>query len=64
MPKVKVRLSDPATAPAPAPVTVRRIPVVNCSLCQRPLPHEEGPGNAGRVLTEHYNKEHLAELRS
>jgi len=40
------------------PVTVTRLPVVNCNECGAPLPHQPVPGAASQVLTEHYNQEH------
>jgi hypothetical protein len=60
MPKPKTRLRDRQTAPGPAPVDTRQLPVVSCALCERPLPHQ--PGHAQDVLTQHYNNEHLDEL--
>ena len=38
------------------PVTVRQLPLVRCSVCQRTIPHE--PGAAEEVLTRHYQREH------
>lgn len=53
------KLKDQQTAPPAQPVTRRQLPLVNCAQCDHPLPYEPGKGNAQRVLTEHYNKEHL-----
>jgi hypothetical protein len=41
-----------------APVTVTRLPVVNCAECGKPLPHQPVPGAASQALTEHYNEAH------
>jgi hypothetical protein len=60
MPKPKTRLQQQPTAPPPAPVDIRQLPVVNCALCDHPLPHQ--PGRAQDVLTQHYNDVHLDEL--
>ena len=38
------------------PVTVTRLPVVRCQICQRTLAAK--PGQANTVLTEHYRREH------
>jgi hypothetical protein len=38
------------------PVTVTRLPVVRCEICQRTVAHR--PGQASEVLTEHYRREH------
>jgi hypothetical protein len=46
--------------PAASPVTLTQLPTVNCALCGDPLPHQ--PGRANEVLTEHYNRKHLAEV--
>lgn len=51
-------MPNPKKPPA-GPVTVRRLPVVTCALCEHPLPHEPGPGQAQAALTDHYNREHL-----
>jgi hypothetical protein len=42
------------------PVTVTRLPVVRCEVCQRTVAHR--PGQASHVLTEHYRREHPEEL--
>ena len=59
-PKTKTRDLQAATAQNPAPVTRRQLPIVNCAICEQPLPHE--PGHAQAVLTQHYNDAHLDEL--
>lgn len=38
------------------PVTVTRLPVIRCQVCQRTIAHQ--PGEASTVLTEHYRREH------
>jgi hypothetical protein len=38
------------------PVTVTRLPVTRCQICQRTLAHR--PGEANSVLTEHYRRTH------
>jgi hypothetical protein len=38
------------------PVTVTRLPVIRCQICQRTIAHQ--PGEASTVLTEHYRREH------
>jgi hypothetical protein len=38
------------------PVTVSRLPVIRCQICQRTLAHR--PGQASTVLTEHYRRTH------
>jgi hypothetical protein len=38
------------------PVTITQLPVVRCEICQRTVAHR--PGQASRVLTEHYRREH------
>jgi len=38
------------------PVTVTRLPVTRCEICQRTLAYR--PGQASTVLTEHYNRLH------
>jgi hypothetical protein len=43
------------------PVTVSQLPVVRCQVCGRSLAHR--PGQASRVLTEHYAETHPAALR-
>lgn len=60
MPKPKTKLVNQQTAPPPAPVDVRQLPTVSCTLCPARLPHH--PGQAAEVLTAHYNSEHLTEL--
>lgn len=42
------------------PVTVSRLPLIRCQLCQRPMACR--PGEASAVLTEHYRREHPGEL--
>jgi hypothetical protein len=42
------------------PVTVTKMPVVRCDLCQETLAHV--PGRAGDVLTDHYRRQHPAAL--
>lgn len=39
-----------------SPVTVRQLPLVRCSLCDRALAYQ--PGNVTDVLTTHYQREH------
>jgi hypothetical protein len=38
------------------PVTVTRLPVVRCQVCQRTIACRSGEASA--VLTEHYRREH------
>jgi len=38
------------------PVTVTRLPLVRCAVCRRTVAHR--PGQAGAVLTGHYQKVH------
>jgi hypothetical protein len=38
------------------PVTVTRLPVTRCEICQRTLAYR--PGKASVVLTEHYRRVH------
>ncbi|MGO8882360.1 MAG: hypothetical protein ACLPUO_19410 [Streptosporangiaceae bacterium] len=38
------------------PVTVTRLPVIRCQVCQRGIPCRSGEASA--VLTEHYRREH------
>jgi hypothetical protein len=38
------------------PVTVSRLPVIRCEVCQRTLACRDGAASA--VLTEHYRREH------
>ncbi|MGA3153020.1 MAG: hypothetical protein ACLPN6_24680 [Streptosporangiaceae bacterium] len=38
------------------PVTVTRLPVVRCQVCQRTIAFRSGEASA--VLTEHYRREH------
>ncbi|HTP17472.1 MAG TPA: hypothetical protein VMK13_16775 [Streptosporangiaceae bacterium] len=38
------------------PVTVTRLPVIRCQVCQRGIPCRSGQASA--VLTEHYRREH------
>jgi hypothetical protein len=38
------------------PVTVTRLPVTRCQICQRTLAYR--PGEASAVLTEHYRRRH------
>ena len=42
------------------PVTVTRLPVIRCQLCQRTMACR--PGEASTVLTEHYRREHPGKL--
>jgi hypothetical protein len=42
------------------PVTVSRLPLVRCELCQRTIAYR--PGQASAVLTEHYRREHPGAL--
>ena len=44
------------------PVTVSRLPLVRCQICDRTLAHR--PGEASAVLTEHYRREHPGELKA
>jgi hypothetical protein len=37
-------------------VTVTRLPVTRCQICQRTLAYR--PGEASAVLTEHYRRQH------
>jgi hypothetical protein len=38
------------------PVTVTRLPVTRCQICQRTLAYR--PGEASAVLTQHYRRTH------
>jgi hypothetical protein len=38
------------------PVTVSRLPVTRCQICQRTIAYR--PGEASSVLTEHYRRSH------
>jgi hypothetical protein len=38
------------------PVTVTRLPVTRCQICQRTLAYR--PGEASAVLTKHYHDKH------
>jgi hypothetical protein len=38
------------------PVTITRLPVSRCQVCQRTFASK--PGEASAVLTEHYRREH------
>lgn len=49
------------TKTKPQPVTTSRLPVVRCTICQRPMVHQPRKGAASKILTEHYNSEHTAE---
>jgi hypothetical protein len=42
--------------PARFPVTVTRLPVSRCQVCQRTIPSRTG--QASTALTEHYRQEH------
>jgi hypothetical protein len=42
------------------PVTVTRLPVTRCQICQRTLAYR--PGEASSVLTQHYRRAHPEEL--
>jgi hypothetical protein len=44
------------------PVTVTRLPVVRCEICERTVAYR--PGQASAVLTEHYRRMHPDELGS
>jgi hypothetical protein len=49
------------TKTKPQPVTTDSLPVVRCTICQRPMVHQRRKGAAAAALTEHYNSEHTAE---
>jgi len=38
------------------PVTVTRLPVTRCQVCQRTIAYR--PGEASAALTKHYNEKH------
>lgn len=42
------------------PVTVTRLPVVRCQICQHTVAYR--PGKVSEVLTEHYRRAHPAAL--
>jgi hypothetical protein len=42
------------------PVTVTRLPVVRCAICQRTVAYRSG--TASEALTEHYRRAHPEEL--
>ncbi len=44
------------------PVTVTQLPVLRCEICQRTIAHK--PGQASKVLTEHYRREHPESLEA
>ena len=44
------------------PVTVSRLPLIRCQLCQRTMACR--PGEASTVLTEHYRREHPGRLQA
>jgi hypothetical protein len=44
------------------PVTVTRLPVVRCQICQRTVAYR--PGQASAVLTEHYRRAHPEALEA
>ena len=44
------------------PVTVTRLPVLRCQICQRTIAHR--PGQASVVLTEHYRRVHPESLQA
>jgi hypothetical protein len=44
------------------PVTVTRLPVVRCQICQRTVAYR--PGQASLVLTEHYRRTHPEALEA
>jgi hypothetical protein len=44
------------------PVTVTRLPVIRCQICQRTIARK--PGQASVVLTERYQHEHPAALEA
>jgi hypothetical protein len=45
----------------PFPVTVRQLPLVRCSLCDRTLAHQ--PGQTTTALTAHYQRHHPEALQ-
>jgi hypothetical protein len=45
-----------SSAPKRFPVTVTRLPVTRCQVCQRAIAYR--PGEASAVLTKHYNEKH------
>jgi hypothetical protein len=45
-----------SSTPKRFPVTVTRLPVTRCQLCQRTIAYR--PGEASAVLTKHYNEKH------
>lgn len=49
-------MSRSASATKRFPVTVTRLPVTRCQICQRTLAYR--PGQASAVLTEHYRRMH------
>lgn len=49
---------------APEPVTTTRMAWSRCQTCGRQVFYRPGKGAAAAALTEHANKEHLAELAS
>jgi hypothetical protein len=44
------------------PVTVTRLPLLRCQICQRTIAHR--PGQASAVLTEHYRRAHPESLQA
>lgn len=42
------------------PVTVTRLPVIRCDICQQPVAYRSG--TASEALTEHYRRAHPEEL--
>jgi hypothetical protein len=42
------------------PVTVTQLPVMRCQICRRTVAYR--PGDASKVLTEHYRRVHPAKL--
>ena len=58
MPKKKPKLEYPPTRPEPAPVEVSRMQAVPCEECGQRLAYKPVPGDASKVLTEHYLRKH------
>jgi hypothetical protein len=53
----KVSRPDRVTQSREFPVTVTRLPVVRCEACGQTMAHQ--PGQAGTVLTAHYERQHV-----
>jgi len=51
---MKIQMASSATRRFP--VTVTRLPVTRCQICQRTIAYR--PGEASAVLTEHYRRQH------